>query len=515
LSEIRLLVTIILLSFKRIMDILNSILDNIDQFVIITNPGGELLFFNKEAEHTIGTLRKEPLRVGENLLSYVSKERKKVVTEVLQDLNVRKETIKTWAEYTQLNGLTMHLELNYIPVLDEMLNLSYISLLGRDITSSKIFEKKIRAQAANVENLIQKANAVIMSTDSRGYITNWNDHCTHITGFEKNEVYAKRLTDVVLDESIRFSFNDLINRILNGEAVHNYEAKIKTKDGRILTCLMSATPQLTTTGQAVGITFVGQDITELTEYRRSLEDKIEERTVELRLALQKEKELVELKTRFVSIASHEFRTPLSSIQFAANFLKQYHHRIEEHERHQKLDNIVSQVEHMTSLLDDVLTYGKSEAGKINLITSNIRLADFVTKISEEVGYTTRNTHKTQLEFHHVPSEIETDEKLLRSILSNLLTNAIKFSPGREKVYLTVEGFGRHVQLIIRDEGIGIPEEELENIFEPFLRGKGVASIPGTGLGLSITKKAVELLGGSLKAESQVDVGTTFSVLIPF
>jgi PAS domain S-box-containing protein len=497
------------------MDILDSILDNIDQSVIITKRGGEMLFFNKEAVHTVGTLNKKPLRVGENILSYISAERKETVAEILQEMEVRKETVKTWAEYTQLNGLTMHLELSYIPVLDETQNLSYISVLGRDITSSRIFEKKIRAQATNVENLIQKANAVIMSTDSRGYITNWNNHCTHITGFEKNEVYAKRLTDVVLHESVRFSFNDLINRILKGEAVQNYEAKIKTKDGRTLTCLLSATPQLTTTGQAVGITFVGQDITELTEYRRSLEDKIEDRTVELRLALQKEKELVELKTRFVSIASHEFRTPLSSIQFAANFLKQYHHRIDESERHQKLDNIVAQVELMTSLLDDVLTYGKNEAGKINLITSTIHLTDFITKISEEVGYTTRNTHKIQIEFLHVPEEIETDEKLLRSVLSNILTNAVKFSPDREKVYLTVMGIGRHIQLIVRDEGIGIPADELENIFEPFLRGKGVASIPGTGLGLSITKKAVELLGGSLKAESQVDNGTTFSVLIPY
>ncbi len=497
------------------MDILNSILDNIDQFVIITNRGGEMLFFNKEAAHTASTVNKKPLKIGENLLSYISAERKKMVADILQELEIRKETVKTWAEYTQLNGLTMHLELNYIPVLDDMQNLSYISVLGRDITSSKIFEKKIRAQAANVENLIQKANAIIIATDSRGYITNWNNHCTYITGFEKNEVYAKRLTDVVLHESVRLSFSDLINRILNGEAVHNYETKIKTKDGRTLTCLMSATPQLTTTGQAVGITFVGQDITELTEYRKSLEDKIEERTVELRLALQKEKELVEMKTRFVSIASHEFRTPLSSIQFAADFLKQYHHRIEEPERHQKLDNIVAQVGHMTALLDDVLTYGKNEAGKINLITSRIRLPDFISTIAEEVGYTTRNTHKIQVEFQQMPNEIETDEKLLRSVLSNLLTNAIKFSPDREKVYLAVTGIGRHIQIIVRDEGIGIPAEELETIFEPFLRGKGVTSIPGTGLGLSITKKAVELLGGSLKAESQVDNGTTFSVLIPY
>lgn len=497
------------------MDILNSILNNIEQSVIITDKAGDMLFFNKEALHIVSTLNKNVLRLGENLVTYASTERKKAVSEIFSELTLKKESVKTWAEYTQLNGLTMYLELNYIPVLDDDKNVSYVSILAKDITSAKIFEKKIRAQAANVESLIQKANAVIIATDSRGYITNWNDHCTRITGFEKNEVYTKKLTEVVLHDSARNDFNQLINRILSGEEVLNYETKIRTKDRKTLTWLLSATPQLTTTGQAVGITFVGQDITELIEYKRFLEEKIEERTVELRLALQKEKELVEMKSRFVSIASHEFRTPLSSIQFATNFLKQYHHRIDEKERHQKLDNIVVQVEHMTTLLNDVLSYSKNEAGKINLITSKINLAEFIFKIVEDAGYATKNSHKIVLELDNVPAEIETDEKLFRSVISNLLTNGIKFSPGKERVYIAVTSIGKHLQICVRDEGIGIPSEELEKIFEPFLRGKGAATIPGTGLGLSISKKAVEIMGGSIQVESEVDKGTTFTVLIPY
>ena len=171
--------------------------------------------------------------MGENLVTYASKERKKAVSEIFSELAVKKETVKTWAEYTQLNGLTMYLELNYIPVLDDDKNVSYVSILAKDITAAKIFEKKIRAQAANVESLIQKANAVIIATDSRGYITNWNDHCARITGFEKNEVYTKKLTDVVLHDSARNDFNRLIRRILSGEEVLNYETKIRTKDKRL------------------------------------------------------------------------------------------------------------------------------------------------------------------------------------------------------------------------------------------------------------------------------------------
>jgi PAS domain S-box-containing protein len=353
-----------------------------------------------------------------------------------------------------------------------------------------------------------------VSTDSRGYITNWNDHCCTITGYEKNEVFAKKMVDVVIHPDHRSSFTDLLTRLLSAELVQNYELPVITKQNKRLTFLMSATPQLTTTGQAIGITFVGQDVTELIEYRRSLEEKIEERTIELRLALQKEKESLEMKSRFVAMASHEFRTPLSSIHFAADFLKQYNHRIEKPERDQKLDNIIGQVRHMTSLLDDVLNYGKSEAGKINLITSTINFQEFVIRLTEDVGHSTKNTHKILTELNDTPLELKTDEKLLRSILSNLLTNAIKFSPGKDQVHLRIQGIGRELQIQVSDEGLGIHGDEMERIFEPFLRGREVSAIPGTGLGLSITKKAVELLRGTIKIESKQDEGTTFTVVLP-
>ena len=219
------------------MDILNSILDNVDQSVIITNPNGKMLFFNKGAIDITKSLNPKPLEVGENILSYVSKERKDIVDEIYTTLQSKKECYKSWAEYTQLNGLTMHLELKYIPVLDSDENISHVSVLARDITSSKIFEKKIKAQATNIESLIQKANAVIVSTDSRGYITNWNDHCANITGFKKNDVYAKKLVDVLFDESVRSAFNDLIDRVLKMESISNYETKIRIKNGRTLTFL--------------------------------------------------------------------------------------------------------------------------------------------------------------------------------------------------------------------------------------------------------------------------------------
>jgi len=169
---------------------------------------------------------------------------------------------------------------------------------------------------------------------------------------------------------------------------------------------------------------------------------------------------------------------------------------------------------MTYLLDDVLTYGKSQAGQIQLILSNIDLTDFLNKIVEDVANSTKNTHGIKKEFKSLPVEISTDEKLLRNVLINLLTNAIKFSPGKSDVYLMVQGDGSQLVISIRDQGIGIPEDEVDKIFEPFVRGKAVTAIQGTGLGLAIVKKAVELLSGSIQAESKSGSGTTFTVNIP-
>lgn len=494
------------------MDIFGSILNNIDHSVIITDRDGSLLFFNEEAAQTAATVNKVPLRNGEPLVSYVSSERKEIFHQIMSDIARDKQSVKAWAEYKQLNGLTIHLELNYTPIVDESENISFVTILGKDVTSSRIFEKRIRAQASNVENLIQKANAIIIATDSRGYITSWNDHCTRITGFERNEVYVKKLADLILHESAREAFDRVFAQLLEGESLSRYETKIQTKAGRILTCLLSATPQLTTEDRTVGVVFVGQDITELSEYRNSLEKKIEERTSELRRALQQERELVDMKTRFVAIASHEFRTPLSSIQFATNFLKQYNDRIGENERFQKLDSIISHVDQMNALLNDVLTYGKNDSGVTDLKFSDVNLRVVIGQIAEDAALSRGKSHNVIITCDD--GHIETDEKLLRSIVANLLTNAMKYSPGKDRVYISVKMLGTELQIDVRDEGIGIPEDELDRVFEPFLRGKAAATIAGTGLGLSITKKAVELLGGKINVESNVSEGTIFKVRIP-
>jgi PAS domain S-box-containing protein len=495
------------------VDILNSILNNIDEALIVTDDQGKILFFNEVARNLSSEIFERPFELGDNLIQTPGEINKEVVWDILHEIKLTKHHERSFAEYANKQGTTLYLEFNFVPVVNDDVELTHIHTFIRDITPQKIFERKLTMQAADISNLIDKANAIIIGVDTRGYVTEWNEYCAKITGYDKTEVYAQKFSDILLPKQENY-FEELLARVLVDESVSNYEIPVCTKSNKRAIFLLNGTHRVTATREVIGIIFVGQDVTELTEYRKSLEKKVEERTSELRQAIKKEKEVVDMKSRFISIASHEFRTPLSSIEFAADFIEKYNHMVDRSELLSKLENIKKQVKHMTHLLDDVLTYGKSEAGKIELILSDIAPLDFMTKVIEEVGLGTKNTHLVKTDFKHLPEKITTDEKLLRNIFINLLTNAIKFSPGTDIIYLSANGGDSQLSIAVRDYGIGIPPDEVNKIFEPFIRGKGATSIQGTGLGLSIVKKAVELLGGNIHAESRIGEGTTFTVKLP-
>lgn len=495
------------------MDVLKDILDNLNDSIIIIDSFGQIVLYNNEALRIQKSISEKPIQIGDHFLEVVTPEHKETVAEILKNIKRQKKPHKNFAEYNTPSGSKVFLEIRFVPVFGHTRKLKYINIITQDITSRKIFESKVSAVAADVKNLIENANAIILSVDSRGYIVEWNNHCAQITGFHKNEIYCKKLSEILVKEYNVPLFHDLMAAVLKNHSVGNYELPIQTKDGSEIIVMLSATPRTNTHGQVIGATLVGQDITELTEYRRSLENLVQQRTAELQQVLKKEKEVVEMKSRFVSIASHEFRSPLSSIDFAANFIKQNAGTIGSKKLNEKMEVIEKHVNYMSHLLDDVLIYSKNEAGKIQLILSNICLDDFSRSVVEEVACNTKHSHKICLSTNQLHSLV-TDEKLLRNIIINLLINAIKFSPGREEIFLIIQDLESHITITVRDQGMGIPEDEMEIIFEPFIRGKAAEAIQGTGLGLSIVKKAVELLHGTIQAESTPGKGSVFTVTIP-
>jgi PAS domain S-box-containing protein len=497
------------------MNYLDIILDNIEDSLVIINPTGEILLFNEEAVRIQRDIGMESLDVGKNLFDIMPESRKSDFRDILDNVIEERKSMRTYVEYPVRKDSSLCMDVNYIPVIGEEGDVRCVNIIGLDITEHKIFQKKIATLAADITNLVENANAVIIGVDSRGYITDWNKHCSIITGYDKNEAYTQKIEKLLIEANEREKFNEVLERVLSKQLINNYEVPVRTKDGRRVIFLLNATPRITSLGQVNGVTFVGQDITELIEYRTALERKVEERTKALQEALRRDHEVVEMRSRFISIASHEFRTPLSSIQFAVNIIRKHKSKLSKEMLADKLDAIERQVIHMNHLLEDVLTHNKGEAGKIQVVLSAVDTIVFFNRIIEEVTQASKGTHQILSEFRDPPATLTTDEKLLRNILINLLTNAIKFSPGKNAVYLTLEKSGdRHIVFSVRDEGLGIDKSDVDKIFQPFLRGSGVSNIQGTGLGLSIVKRSVELLSGEIKVESVLGEGTTFTVKLP-
>jgi signal transduction histidine kinase len=235
-----------------------------------------------------------------------------------------------------------------------------------------------------------------------------------------------------------------------------------------------------------------------------------------------------MKADFISVVSHEFRTPLTTIQSASELLEYYEWTKEE--KVEQLHQIQSEVKHMTALMEDVLFLSRSNTNKAKLSLTKFDLLSFISQLLRQMQRTfaqeyTLNSSiyisssNTSIENLHFQNDLPTlivkmDEKLLRQILTNLLTNAIKYSPQNKIVdfQLTVEQ--DQVVFVISDHGIGIPDEDLEHLFGAFHRGKNVGILPGTGLGLSIVKNCIDIHDGSISVESQLDIGTKFTVVLP-
>jgi len=267
---------------------------------------------------------------------------------------------------------------------------------------------------------------------------------------------------------------------------------------------------------------------ELETERDSLARRVEERTAELRLAneqlrqaheqvsraLEKEKELGELKSRFISMTSHEFRTPLTGILSSAEMLEEYGDQWGQERKLVYLRRIQTSVQHLTDLLNDVLVIGRAEAGKLAFHPAPLDLLKFCRELVEELQLTTGNQHT--LTFASVGECVQAhmDENLLRHILTNLLSNAIKYSPQGGEVLFTVICLADQAIFRVQDQGIGIPPEDQPRLFDTFHRAGNVRNIPGTGLGLAIVKRSVDAQGGTIRVESQVGVGTTVTVTLP-
>lgn len=230
--------------------------------------------------------------------------------------------------------------------------------------------------------------------------------------------------------------------------------------------------------------------------------------------IQKLKELNEMKSSFVSMVSHDFRNPLNNINLTCEYLENRHQKLSASSFQKRMDRIKKMVNRMNKLMEEVLVLGKFDVGKLKFHPLEINLNKFCEEVIEDIQEGREEPFPVIFTKNKNNNSAITDETALQHICSNLLSNAIKYSPNGEKVYFNLICDQAHFIIKIKDNGIGIPLEAQEHLFEPFNRAGNVGELAGTGLGLSIVKRSIELCQGTIAFESQEGVGTTMTVTVP-
>lgn len=234
---------------------------------------------------------------------------------------------------------------------------------------------------------------------------------------------------------------------------------------------------------------------------------------ELRQSLEKEQRLNQLKSRFTSMVSHEFRTPLTVIQTCAEMLETYAERMDAAKKAEKFQTIQMQVNHMVDLLGDILALDRAETVGPVYNPQAVDISAYCKMIVDEFSPSAK-THQLKLSAPEDAGMVMIDEALMRRAIWNLLSNAVKYSPSETSVDVSVVPQRDQIQILVKDYGIGVPEEDRKDLFEIFHRAHNVGSIQGTGLGLPIVKQAVLAHGGTVDFESEIGVGTTFVMTLP-
>jgi len=367
---------------------------------------------------------------------------------------------------------------------------------------------------AGFKALFEYATVGILVISSEGRIELANPCIERLFGYKKAELIGQ-LVEVLIPEAFRHKHvhhrEGYFNRPKARPMGYGLSLFARKKDGFEFPVEISL-GHYQLDDERLAVAFV-TDITESRRSQEELEAKVRERTLELTQSLEREKELNEMKSRFVSMASHEFRTPLSAILSSLALVDNYSVEGHEEKRKKHIERIKSSVKNLTTILNDFLLLDKAEQGKIELYKETFDLYDFAGDIIEEVNGMLKQGQQIILS-HTGGKEVIQDKKILRNIFLNLLSNAIKYSHEHKKIHFSIEITHNFALVKVKDEGIGIPKEEQQNLFGKFYRARNVTNIQGTGLGLNIVQKYVELLDGTIEFISEQGKGTVFTVKFP-
>lgn len=401
---------------------------------------------------------------------------------------------------------------------------------------SFIYIDSMESSAALLKAIIETAIDGIITIDSHGLVESMNPSASKLFQYSPEEVIGRNIS-MLMPSPHRERHDDYLQRYQDTGVAHiigiGREVTGLRKDGSVFPFRL-AVSEVKYSGRKIYTGFIHDLSREkeaeerLVEYAAQLEELVEERTQSLKnsvlalevakeevsQSLEKEKELGQLKSRFVSMASHEFRTPLSSIQLSAVLIEKYSQQFDNPNITKHIGKIKGSVNHLTVILNDFLSLEKLEAGKVEPHYSTFDIVKFAEEITEEMQLIAKQNQNIIYQHTGTASTVTLDQALLKNCIINLISNAIKYSGENTFIEFNSEITQNQLIIVVKDNGIGIPDTDQTHLFEPFFRAHNTGNIPGTGLGLNIVTRYTGLMDGSIQFESKIHQGTSFTISFP-
>ncbi len=384
-----------------------------------------------------------------------------------------------------------------------------------------------------LEAIIDHAIDGIITIDHHGIVESINPAASALFGYSPEEVIGNNIS-MLMPEPDRSNHDTYIRNYMETGVKKiigiGREVRGRKKDGTTFPFRLAVSEVFfhqknIFTGFIHDLTKEKAAEDQLRRHALELEDMVSERTKDLiklvselekaksdvSLSLEKEKELNQMKSRFVSMASHEFRTPLSSVQLSASLIEKYAEKPDLNNVIKHTNRIRNAVQLLNNILNDFLNLEKLEAGRVVVNKSDINLVQLAEEITEEMQMICKKNQHIVYQHTGAEGNFYLDSHLLKSSVINLISNAIKYSGEDTFIEFTTEIKDNQCVLCVKDNGIGIPVEDQKSLFEPFFRAHNIGNIPGTGLGLNIVKRYVELMGGQMEYRSAINEGAMFKM----
>ena len=490
-------------ALERSEKTLRELLNGSQDMAYLTDVEGRLIAFNKKFSELLGVLPEGGLNL--NVFDILPPDAAVMDKSIVNRVLSTRQPVQEEIEYSgQFFEYSVH------PIMNDANEVVSLATFAHDITRRKQTELKLRNSEAQFRSVLESAAEGILLTDSTGAILLVNRRVEELFGYTREELFGQSVDMLLVDAQ----------RTLHAAHRQDYYAEPASRSMGIGMEVFGQRKDGSMFPIEVSLSYMRNDgelqvmalVSDISERKQIEQERLDNQRIQLEV--NQEREIIALRQQFMSMVSHEFRTPLTVIASSTEILQHYDDRLSRERRMEKLQVINGQVRAMVTLLDDILALNKIQAGVSDFSPETLDLLALCMTILNNVKIMDQDRHHFIFDSQSASTPILADRRLLEHCITNLLSNAVKYSPPETSIRLSLSSNGNSVNLEVGDQGIGIPVEDQQHLFEPFYRAHNARKIDGTGLGLAIVKHNVEQHGGTITCRSAEGKGTTFSIHLP-